>query len=118
MPCMHISKKVWKYRRSIKRSGPSRGLMHKEQVFGHCVALKTSSHLAVNQGSERQVVKKICKILPHICIAVFSKALIVEAIAATPKRAISKVAVCQVRSNNEVKQARSSTYTCVICLLS
>ncbi len=52
-------------------------------MSGHCVAQKIGSHLVVNQSSERQVVKKICEVFPHIGIAVLPKALIVEAIAAT-----------------------------------
>lgn len=39
-----------------------------------------SIYLIFNEGCQRQEVKKVCEVLPHICIAVFPQALIVEAI--------------------------------------
>jgi len=36
--------------------------------------------LVVNEGSEREIIEEVCEVLPYIGIAVFSKALIVEAI--------------------------------------
>lgn len=74
-------------------------------MSGHCVTQKIGTHLVVNQGSERQIVKKICEVLPHIGIAVLPKTLIVEAIAATPKAAISEVAL--IRSGATTRSQRS-----------
>jgi len=36
--------------------------------------------LSVDECSERQVVKQIGKVLPHVCVAVLAQTLIVEAI--------------------------------------
>ena len=38
------------------------------------------SYLSINQGSQRQVVKEVCEVLPHVGIAVFPQALVIEAV--------------------------------------
>lgn len=37
-------------------------------------------HLGVDQRGERQVIKQVCEVLPHVGIAVFPQALVVEAV--------------------------------------
>jgi len=44
------------------------------------VSKKPVSHLSVYQGSERQVVKQICEVLPDVGIAILPETLVVEAI--------------------------------------
>jgi hypothetical protein len=36
--------------------------------------------LVVDEGGERQVVEEVCEVLPDVCIAVLSQALVVEAV--------------------------------------
>ena len=36
--------------------------------------------LIVNQSGERKIVEEVCEELPHICVAVFSEAFVVEAV--------------------------------------
>lgn len=36
--------------------------------------------MSINQGSERQVVKQVCEVLPDVGIAVLPQALIIEAV--------------------------------------
>lgn len=38
------------------------------------------THLVVDQSRQRQVIEEICKELPNVCVSVFTKALVVEAI--------------------------------------
>ena len=38
------------------------------------------SHLSVYQGSERQVVKQICEVLPNIGVAILPETFVVEAV--------------------------------------
>jgi hypothetical protein len=36
--------------------------------------------LIVDQGRKREVVEEICEVFPHVCVAILSEALVVEAI--------------------------------------
>ena len=40
----------------------------------------TSSHLVIYQGSEGQIVKQVCEVLPNIGVSIFPQALVIEAI--------------------------------------
>lgn len=42
--------------------------------------LSVCSHLGVDQRGERQIIKQVCEVLPHVGIAVFPQALVVEAV--------------------------------------
>lgn len=42
---------------------------------------KVKTNLILNKSSKRQIIKQICKVLPNICISIFSQAFIIEAIA-------------------------------------
>lgn len=39
-----------------------------------------SPHLRVYQGSEGEVIEQVCEVFPNVGVAVFSEALVVEAI--------------------------------------
>ena len=39
-----------------------------------------TENLVVDQGGERQVIEKVCKVLPDVGIAILSEALVVEAL--------------------------------------
>lgn len=36
--------------------------------------------LSVDQGCKGQIVKEVCEIFPHVCVAVFPQALVIEAV--------------------------------------
>ena len=39
-----------------------------------------NSNLTLNEGSQRQIIKQVCKVFPDIRISIFSQAFIIEAI--------------------------------------
>lgn len=39
-----------------------------------------AENLVVDEGGQREVIEQVGEVLPHVCIAVFAQALVVEAI--------------------------------------
>lgn len=59
----------------MRKDGSLSGLRERAGFGG-----KEKTYLVVNQGGQRKIVEKIGKVLPHICVAVFPEALVVEAV--------------------------------------
>lgn len=70
------------WRQKICRGGENvlKGQTAETKITMTVARIKKSSHLSVNQCSERQVVKQVCKVLPDVGIAVLPQALVIEAV--------------------------------------
>lgn len=51
-----------------------------QSVYGRRQASVETEDLSVDQRGERQVVKQVCEVLPHVSVAVLPQALVVEAV--------------------------------------
>lgn len=66
--------------RGEKKKNVLKGPTAETKITMTVAQIKKSSHLSVNQCSERQVVKQVCKVLPDVGIAVLPQALVIEAV--------------------------------------
>jgi hypothetical protein len=65
---------VWDFLNAVERPDVVEGV-----DAGRETTVQTED-LVVDQGGEREVVEEICKVLPDVGVAVFAKALVVEAV--------------------------------------